>query len=358
MGQRTTTPAGSGGGPASGQRVPPGSQQTLDDREDERERTEQEIEESHEDYAERAKVTDRQGEKMAERKENVVDNLKDDMKVKDSSIYGSVMQQTVTRPIDEDTDVDVLVVLDENEHSNWTDDPNGPRNALRSVKNTLEKKYPNHDVYIDRNVVTVEFSDFKVEVAPAFEHSAVYDPSQPGGAATPGGIELPFSPWSAGNQNDGYVIPDTYGGQSWVGTNPRKFQSMYDAVNNSHNGKLQQVAVTAKRWNEKNGKPVNSFHMVNMAYRYFENEAPDNASLNQHMHNFFQRLPRYIQTSTEEPVYGERVDEGMSSEERRKAAGKAAKDSEKLQEAHRLKEEGKTEEAKEKYREVYGDDFK
>jgi hypothetical protein len=132
---------------------------------------------------------------------------------------------------------------------------------------------------------------------------------------------------------------------------------MYEAVNKNNNGKLQQVAVTAKKWNEKNGKPVSSFHMVNMAYRYFQEDAPANASTTEHMHRFFRRLPDYMQSETREPVYQERLDKGMSSEEKRKAAKKAYNDQEKLREAKRLQERGKTEEAKEKYREVYGDDF-
>jgi hypothetical protein len=48
----------------------------------------------------------------------------------------------------------------------------------------------------------------------------------------------------------------------------------------------------------------------------------------------------------------------MSSEEKRKAAKKAYNAQEKLREAKELQEQSKTEEAKEKYREVYGDDFK
>ncbi|TQQ83125.1 hypothetical protein EGH24_05985 [Halonotius terrestris] len=133
---------------------------------------------------------------------------------------------------------------------------------------------------------------------------------------------------------------------------------MYEAVDENNNGKLQQVAVTAKKWNEKNGKPVSSFHMVNMAYKYFKQDAPSNASTTEHMHRFFRQLPDYMQSETREPVYQERLDKGMSSKERRQAAGKAYNAQEKLREAKRLQEQGKTEKAKEKYREVYGDNFK
>ncbi|MFB6185517.1 MAG: hypothetical protein ABEI86_01445, partial [Halobacteriaceae archaeon] len=107
-----------------------------------------------------------------------------------------------------------------------------------------------------------------------------------------------------------------------------------------------------------NGKPVSSFHMVNMAYKYFQDEALANASTTEYMHRFFRRLPDYMQSETREPVYQERLDKGLSSEEKRQAAKKAYNAQEKLREAKELQEQGKTEEAKEKYREVYGDDFK
>jgi hypothetical protein len=47
----------------------------------------------------------------------------------------------------------------------------------------------------------------------------------------------------------------------------------------------------------------------------------------------------------------------MDDEDRQEATKKAYKASEKIEEAERLKNQGKTEEAKEKYREVYGDKF-
>lgn len=323
------------------------------------EEAEQEIEESHEGYAEDAEITDKQAKDMQERRENVVQNLKDEgLVIEEDHIYGSVMQGTMTGPMDEDSDVDVLVVLDAEEHEEWAKGENGPRNALNAVKRKLEKKYPNQEVYVDRNVVAVKFSDFTVEVAPAFSYSDVRNAENPTDYVTVGGMTIPVQPATADDPNNGYAIPDTYGGQSWVGTNPRKFQSMYDAVNKNNNGKLQKVAVSAKKWNEQNGKPVNSYHMVMMAYKYFQNDAPANASTKEHMSNFMRKLPQYVHEETREPVYQERIDNGMNRKEKRKAAKKAWKGNEKIEEAEHLKEQGKTEEAKEKYREVYGDDFK
>ncbi|WP_211206026.1 SMODS domain-containing nucleotidyltransferase [Halomicrobium katesii] len=133
---------------------------------------EREIEESHQEYAEDAQITDKQAKDMQERRENVVDNLKDEgLSIEEDHIYGSVMQGTMTGPLDEDCDVDVLVVLDADEHGQWATSRNGPQNALRAVKRRLKRKYPNQEVRIDRNVVAVKFSDFTVEVTPAFRYN-------------------------------------------------------------------------------------------------------------------------------------------------------------------------------------------
>ncbi|WP_204365663.1 CBASS oligonucleotide cyclase [Haloferax prahovense] len=336
-----------------------GAQSSLDEQTDSRQTAEREIEESHENYAEEAEITDRQAKSMHQRRENVVDSLKEEgLQVEEDHIFGSVMQGTQTGPMDEDSDVDVMVVLDADKHGEWARSENGPRNALNAVKRRLEKKYPNQEICVDRNVVAVKFSDFTVEVAPAFRYSDIRNPESPVGSVTVGGITLPVNAMGADNPNNGYAIPDTYGGQSWVGTNPRKFQSMYNAVNENNGGKLQKVAVSAKNWNEENGKPVNSYHMVMMTYKYFQNDAPTGASTSQHMSNFFRNLPQYVNEETKEPVYQEQIDRGMSTEEKRQAAQKAYKASEKIEEAERLKEQGKTEEAKEKYQEVYGKKFK
>jgi len=51
------------------------------------------------------------------------------------------------------------VVLDEEEHGDWAKDGGGTRNALPNIKRTLQKKYPNHEVYIDRSVSLWRCSD-------------------------------------------------------------------------------------------------------------------------------------------------------------------------------------------------------
>jgi hypothetical protein len=98
-----------------------------------------------------------------------------------------------------------------------------------------------------------------------------------------------------------------------------------------------------------------------MVYNYFEEKArtgqPVPSSHSELTRDFVDTLPSRIQGPTKEPIYDEKVDQGMSRSEKRKAKKKAQQMRDKLNEAERLREEGKTEQAKQKLKEVYGEGF-
>jgi hypothetical protein len=102
--------------------------------------------------------------------------------------------------------------------------------------------------------------------------------------------------------------------------------------------------------------------METMVYNYFEEKArrgePVPDSYESLTRDFVQTLPRRIDNGeSKEPVYDETVDSGMNRSERQEAAAKAEKANAKLEEANRLKAQGRTKEAKEKLREVHGEGF-
>ena len=138
---------------------------------------------SLDDYAEDAGPTERQGQTIDERRERLQNILEDELDIVESHQFGSFTRGTMVGPMDEDSDTDVMFVLDEDAHGQWTRGENGAKNCLRAVKRVLEQRYPNSEVSIDRNVVAVKFHDFTVEVAPAFRDGS-----------------------------GGYRIPDTYSG--------------------------------------------------------------------------------------------------------------------------------------------------
>ncbi|NUC74760.1 nucleotidyltransferase [Haloterrigena sp. SYSU A558-1] len=282
---------------------------------------------SIDEYADEAAITDHQGETIDERRQRLVDIMDEELDVEDSHQIGSHTRGTMVGPLDEESDSDVMVVLDEAQHGQWLQGENGSKNCLQAVKRALERRYPNSKVSIDRNVVAVQFHDFTVEVAPAFR------------------------------SGDGYVIPDTYsGGRSWVQTNPRQYKNQFDAVDRARGGQLQRVARIAKKFNDNTGSPVSSYHMEVMAYHYVRTHPDKNASTEELVEGFFEQLPQRISNGTREPVYGQRIDGEMDPADRREAIQTAREAREHVRRANRLRRQGNTAAADEAYGDAIGDE--
>ena len=311
-----------------------------------------EIEESYEDHVEESGITDRQAETISDRRDVLVDILREDMAVEDSQLIGSYTRGTMTGPLKQDSDADVMVVLDADEHRQWIEQKNGPRNCLNAIKRRIQNdpRLSETEVRVDQNVVQVKYHDSTIEIAPAFRYSEIPH------ADNPRGIFGLFA-----DASDGYAIPDTHGRQSWQGTNPRRYKQMFEARDQAHGGKVSGLTRTMKKWADTNDVPVRSYHMETMVYNYFEEKAQRGESVpetyEELTRDFMRTVPTRVKGRTKEPVYGESVDSGMERAERREAAKKARKAKEKLDEAKQLKEEGKTEEVKEKLKDVHGDDF-
>lgn len=336
-----------------------GAGQTLmdaisDDESEEQRAGKDEVEESYEEHVEETEITDRQVKTISDRRDVLVDILDEDMEIEDSQLIGSFTRGTMTGPLKEDSDADVMVVLDGEKHRQWIEQENGPRNCLNAVKRRIQNdpRFSDTEVKVDQNVVQVKYHDSTIEIAPAFRYTEVPHADNPRG-----GVSGLFT-----DASDGYAIPDTHGDQSWQGTNPRRYKQMFEARDDAHNGKVSGLTRAMKKWSENNDTGVRSYHMETMVYNYFEEKSrrgekiPE--SYDELTRDFARTLPdRVKQGGAEEPVYGENVSSGMSRSERRQAAKKAGEMQEKLEEAEQLKEAGKTEEAKQKLREVHGEGF-
>jgi hypothetical protein len=321
-------------------------QQTISDSEG------KDVEDCYQDHVEEAGITDRQAKTISDRRDVLVDILSEDMEIEDSQLIGSYTRGTMVGPLKQDSDADVMVVLDAEEHRQWIEQENGPRNCLNAIKRRIKNnpRFSDTEVQVNQNVVQVKYHDSTIEIAPAFRYNEVPHADHP-----TRGFDL-FN-----DASDGYAIPDTHGRQSWQGTNPRKYKQMFEARDQSHNGKVSGLTRAMKKWSENNNVPVRSYHMETMVYNYFEEKArrgePVPDSYENLTRDFVETLPDRVQGTTKEPVYDEAVDEGMSRSEKQEAAKKAAQARQKLKEAQRLKKAGKTEEAKQKLREVHRDDF-
>jgi hypothetical protein len=306
--------------------APPGYPGNQDEYESEQQNTGQT---SLDDYADETGPTNRQGKTINERRERLEQILEEEMEVVESHQFGSFTRGTMVGPLSEDSDTDVMFVLSREKHGKWERGENGSSNCLRAVKRALEKRYPNSKVKIDRNVVSVQFSDFTVDVAPAFKDGT-----------------------------GGYKIPDTYSeGRSWVRTNPRGYKQRFEAVDNARGGKLQKVARVAKKLRENRNVPVSSYHMEVMAYDHVHNHPNKDASTEELVEGFVEELPRRISRGTRDPVNGDRLDSNMDRSNRKEAIRKAKAARRQMRDARAHRRNGDNEEANEKYGDALGEDI-
>lgn len=311
-----------------------------------------EVEQSYEDHVEETGITDRQAETISDRRDVLVGILQEDMAVEDSQLIGSYTRGTMTGPLKQDSDADVMILLDAEEHRQWINQENGPRNCLNAIKRRIQNdpRFSETEVTVDQNVIQVKYHDATIEIAPAFRYNEIPDADHPRGL---------FGVFT--DASDGYAIPDTHGQQSWQGTNPRRYKQMFEARDNAHDGKVSDLTRTMKKWADTNNVPVRSYHMETMVYNYFEEKAecgePVPETYEELTREFVQTLPDRVQRRAKEPVYDEAVDKGMDRRDRQKAAAKAEQTRKKLAEAKRLKDQGKTAAAKDKLQDVHGDEF-
>ena len=175
---------------------------------------------------------------VARRQQNVRDVVATQLTVVDSFLTGSYRRQTLIGPL-KDADVDIVVVLDRNYRDR------GPRGVLELVTKTLLVKYT-RTPKISRNgqAVTITFSDFIVDVVPAF-----------------------VRPWWV-SWDESWEICDS-GSDSWITTNPKKHVALSASGNRVHGGHLVPRIKQLKAWNRAVDEPLRSFHLEALAWSVF-----------------------------------------------------------------------------------------
>ncbi|MGA7361706.1 MAG: hypothetical protein WBZ07_01975, partial [Candidatus Dormiibacterota bacterium] len=182
-------------------------------------------------------LTGLQEKTVATRHHKVRDAIASQLTVVDHFLTGSYRRQTLIGPLKQ-ADVDVVVVLDRSYRSR------GPRAVLDLVRVALLVEYTKTPK-ISRNgqAVTITFSDFVLDVVPAFAH-----------------------PWWA--WDNGWDICDS-GSERWISTNPKKHVEIGAGANRLHNGQLVPRIKQLKAWNRTVGEPLHSFHLEALAWSIF-----------------------------------------------------------------------------------------
>lgn len=170
-------------------------------------------------------ITDLQEQTVARRQKAIREVLERDFVIKETFLTGSYRRSTMIGPLKE-ADVDIFIVLDVKYYRG-----DGKRALLESIKKSLRKTYTKTpDIRPDGSAVTITFTDFKVDVVPAFYRR--------GGS---------------------YLIPSLELNK-WISTDPKKHVEIWTTANKTHNNDLVPLIKMIKGWNKSRGL-FKSFHL-------------------------------------------------------------------------------------------------
>lgn len=170
-------------------------------------------------------ITSLQQSTVSARQQDVRRSVARRMDVLDDFLTGSYRRHTMVAPLSE-ADIDIFVVLDAKYYS-----PGGYRAVLDQLRQALLATYRTSAISRNGQAVTIRFSDFVVDVVPAFYRN--------------GG---------------GYLIPST-SEQRWIPTNPKVHETYLSAANGMHNGNLVPLIKMIKGWNRGIGLAFRSFYL-------------------------------------------------------------------------------------------------
>lgn len=137
------------------------------------------------------------------------------------------------------SDLDMLYIMPS---SKWDDYKGGKQSQLLAdAKDAIKSRYSTTNIYVDRLVVCVEYSNFHVEVQPVFE------------------------------QEDGsYKYPDTYNGGSWKITKPREEINAMRDVDADKNKNLRRLCKMARAWKNKHGVGIGGLLIDTLAHNFLK----------------------------------------------------------------------------------------
>jgi hypothetical protein len=267
-------------------------------------------------------ITGLQQQTVSTRQQNVRDAVTADLTVLDTFLTGSYRRSTMIAPL-MDADIDVIVVLDA---SYFKQD--GQSWLLDQVKTTLKKTYPNTPK-ISRNgqAVTITFTDFTVDVVPAFNR-----------------------------KGGGFLIADSVNAR-WIATDPKKHVELWSTANTSHNGGLVPLIKMIKAWNRQNGALLRSFHLEATILGILNNVTINDFASGSRF--VFDKARQTVKSATYDPSgYGGNLADYLNTQQkiidvvsRLETAYSRAVD------AENLEKQGKTYLAVDKWRLIFGDYF-
>ncbi len=179
---------------------------------------------------ENLEITGLQKSTVSTRQQSVRAAVENGLDVLESFLTGSYSRSTMIAPLSE-ADIDIFFVLDPKYYES-----DGQAALLDKVKRVLLKTYPKTPkISRSGQAVTITFSDFIVDVVPAFYRN--------------GG---------------GYLIPNSIN-NNWIATDPKKHVEIISNANSDHDGNLIPLIKMVKAWNKTTNQHFQSFHLEVMA---------------------------------------------------------------------------------------------
>lgn len=262
-------------------------------------------------------VTDRQEENI----KNSVGNIEWHLKNEDNELYvdetftnGSWERDTIIRPLN---DIDLFAVLNREKWQDKNGNLPSPQAVLTKMKNYLNGLSDYKDkVCQDRPCVTIKLSDKNFDILPSFA--------------------VAFS--------SGYYIP-THDLKTWTFTDPQQLTKDLNDTHKQRSYKLKPVIKVVKYWNRDfNEKLVPSYHVEEAAINMFKVDDIKN----------FEAAIRLWFNNAEYNLYPQKF---KSNDQYLVAMKRIKKVRDKMNDAKKLYDEGKEDEATQIWKDIFGKEF-
>jgi len=280
------------------------------------------IKASFQTFRSNLEITSLQAATVSTRQRTVRDAVAAELDVLDSFLTGSYKRSTMIAPLSS-ADVDIVTVMDPKYYKS-----DGQAWLLDKIKTALQNHYKT-TLKISRNgqAVTITFNDFVVDVVPGFNR-----------------------------KGGGFLIPDSIKGR-WISTDPKKHVDIWSDANAKHNGDLVPLIKMMKCWNREHSGLLRSFHLEAMLLELLNNVTISSFSSGARW--LFDKMRAKVKQAVNDPSnYGGNLGDYLDTQQkiddvvsRLETAYKRAVDAEDLE------KQGKTAQAVEKWRLIFGDYF-
>lgn len=266
--------------------------------------------------------TEKQAAEATKQQQVMFENLRQALRPKEAILSGSYGRGTAIRPLH---DIDLFLVLG----SEPVPSSSPALSYLQRIQKALQDNYHGKQAKLQARSVNIEFTTTELgfDVVPALE-----DPHRQGV----------------------YWIPERDSG-AWIPSNPRLHKQACDAANAQASGMLKPLIKLVKRWNQRHGKLLASFHLEVMAYEAFPSR-PD--SYANGLRRLFEFLSERVTRLCADPAgLGPAIDARLTPQRREEGKRNLAAAARKAAKALEYEEHGHLADAYPLWRALLGDDF-